>query len=357
MIKYQPMKQHRFTVIIACYQTEPYLPKALGSVAAQTCKDFEAICYVEESTDRSLEICREMSEKDSRFIVATGPKSGGVATTRNYGIEHASGEYLVVLDGDDWLEADALEKLSARIDAEGELDVIAFAATRTRTDPIDPTKAERLSNFRKEDSEVVFTGQDAIRRAKPAAGWFGNFTWLNAYRVQFLRDNHIRQTDGLLMEDVESTPRIWFAAKRFAYIDARLYVYRLRQNSITTASSLERVNTDTIRQFRALLQFVSENDIPNDILSIWCNQWVALIYVQLFYPGFAKRVSDESRRRSLAVLAEDGGLSAFRRAASRTSLPKRVAFPVFALAVKGWTAPAKLFFRAYYALADRKKSK
>ncbi len=80
------MNQPKFTVIIACYQTEPYLPKALESVASQTYKDFEAICYVEESTDRSLEICREMAEKDPRFIVSTGPKSGGVATTRNYGI-------------------------------------------------------------------------------------------------------------------------------------------------------------------------------------------------------------------------------------------------------------------------------
>ncbi len=354
MIKYALMSQPKFTVIIACHQTEPYLPKALGSVMSQTFADFEAICYVEESTDRSLEICREVAERDSRFVVATGPKSGGVATTRNYGIEHASGEYLVVLDGDDWLEIDALETLSARIDADGPLDVVAFAATRTRTDPIDPAKAERLANFPHTASEGVFTGADAIRRAKPAIGWFGNFTWLNAYRVKFLRDNAIRQTDGLLMEDVESTPRIWFAAKRFAFIDRSLYVYRLRPNSITTQSSMERVNTDTMRQVRGLTRFAAANDIPKDILSIWCNQWVALVYAQMFYPGFAKRVTDESRRRSMSVLLEGEGRAEFVRAVSHAARAKRIALPFFLLAARGWMAPAKMLFRVYYALAERK---
>ena len=52
-------EQPTFTVVIACYNTAPFLGKALGSVAAQTHRDFEAICYVEESTDESLAICRE----------------------------------------------------------------------------------------------------------------------------------------------------------------------------------------------------------------------------------------------------------------------------------------------------------
>ncbi len=76
----------------------------------------------------------------------------------------------MVLDGDDWLETNALEKIADKLDSTGELDVVAFAATRTRTDPIDQAKAERLSNFQKPESEGVYSGQDAIRRAKPGAG-------------------------------------------------------------------------------------------------------------------------------------------------------------------------------------------
>lgn len=93
----------RFTVAVSGYQNAPYLPKSLGSVKAQSFRDFEAICYVEESTDGSLEICRRLTADDPRFKVVSAPKSGTASATRNYAIDHAGGEYLVVLDGDDWL--------------------------------------------------------------------------------------------------------------------------------------------------------------------------------------------------------------------------------------------------------------
>jgi len=343
-----------FTVVASCHQTEPYLPRALSSVEAQTFRDFEAICYVEESTDRSEAICREFAARDERFRVATGPKSGAVATTRNYGIAHARGEYLVVLDGDDWLDPSALATLAARIDADGPLDVVAFAALFTRGDAPDSARAYRFSNFPPAAAEGVFSGADAIRRARPSSGRFGNFTWLNAYRTAFLRETGIRQTDGVLMEDVESTPRIWLAARRFAYIDKPLYVYRRRPESLTTAGSLERANSDTMRQIRSLLAFAASRDVPDDIRAIWADQWVALAYVQLFFPGFARRLDDAARKRSLAVLLDGDGKKMFVRAAAEAARPKRIALPFFLLAAKGWTAPAKLFFRAYYALAERK---
>ena len=69
-----------FTFVPAGHQTEPYLQKVLDSIANQTFRDFEVICYVEESTDRSPEICRAMVERDPKFEVATGHKSGAVAT-------------------------------------------------------------------------------------------------------------------------------------------------------------------------------------------------------------------------------------------------------------------------------------
>ena len=85
----------KFTIILSGHQTAPYLPKALNSIVAQTFKDFEVICHVEEPTDDSLAICRARAQTDARFKVVSAPKSGAVATTRNYGIDHATGEYLI----------------------------------------------------------------------------------------------------------------------------------------------------------------------------------------------------------------------------------------------------------------------
>ena len=227
-----------FTVVLSGYQTEPYLQKALDSVANQTFRDFEVICYVEESTDRSLEICRAMAERDPRFKVASGPKSGAVATTRNYGIDHASGTYLAAIDGDDWLMPDMLEKLAAKLEKTGMVDVLTFAAVSTDREDADPDHAKRFSNFRKADDEDgVFSGLDAIRRSGQNGGAIHNFTWLSVYRVEFLREHRLYQSDGLLMEDYEWNPRVWFFAKRVAFLDRSLYVYRRRPGSLTTEAS------------------------------------------------------------------------------------------------------------------------
>ena len=154
-----------FTIILAGYQTEPYLQKALDSIANQTFRDFECICYVEESTDRSLELCQAMVEHDSRFKVATGPKSGAVATTRNYGINHALGQYLAIIDGEDWFVPDMLEKLAEKLKITGEVDVLTFVAVSTEDENVDVEHSKRITNFRQSDETAVFTGLDAVRRS------------------------------------------------------------------------------------------------------------------------------------------------------------------------------------------------
>ena len=149
----------KFTVVISGYQTVPYLVRALDSVARQTWTDFEAICYVEESTDDSLALCEERAGSDARFTVVSAPKSGAVASTRNYAIDHARGEYLVVLDGDDWLSLHLLEKLSRKLEAVGPVDVLAFAGASTPDEASDLSRMPRLTNFgADDDASGVFSG-------------------------------------------------------------------------------------------------------------------------------------------------------------------------------------------------------
>lgn len=346
-----------FTVILAGYRSEPWLPKALDSVATQTFRDFEAICYVEDSPDRSLAICEDMVRRDPRFKVATGPKSGAVATTRNYGIDHAAGEYLVVLDGDDWIAPDMLEKLERKLRQTGPLDVLAFAAVATTDDTVDWAHALRLTNFRPSDEDGVFTGFDAIRRAGRNGGQMHNQTVLCAYRVAFLRQHALRQTDGLLMEDFESTPRIWFHAARFAYLDAPFYAYRRRANSLTSEAS-SRLVRDLARQLASLLAFADGHDVPNDILSVWSNQWVSILLWFLFHPASSRKVPDADRRLILRSLLSGDNAARFRKAVARASHPKRLALPLLRLAAAGWTFPAKCYFRSiYYPLVARRASK
>ena len=346
----------RFTVILSGYQTAPYLAKSLGSIAHQTFADLEAICYVEESTDDSLAICRRFAESDPRFKVATGPRSGAVATTRNYGIDHAAGEYLVVLDGDDWLVPDMLEKLDAELRKLGGVDVLAFAAVTTENEDADPHTCAKFTNFGPADAGKVFSGPDALRRAGRRGGEFRNYTWLAVYRTAFLREHRLYQSDGLMMEDLEHTPRVWFAAERIAYLDEVLYVYRRRPGSLTTQAS-PRLVMDLAHQLVSLLAFTESYPVPEDILVIWSNQWLTILFWFLFHPVSSRKVPDGERRKALSFLLAESG-PAVRRAFARASRPKRLALPLVQLAAAGWQFPAKFYFRRiYYPLAARRQAK
>lgn len=347
-------KAPKFTIVLSGYQTAPYLPKALDSILGQTFSDFEAICYVEESTDNSLAICQSYANRDSRFKVVSAPKSGAVATTRNYAISHATGEYLVVIDGDDWLRQDMLEKLDAKLKHTGEVDVVSFAAITTKSDEVNWLESNRLTNFRPADGESVFTGLEAIRRAGRNGGQMRNYTWLSIYRSAFLMENKLYQSDGRLMEDFGWSPRVWFFAKRFAYLDETLYAYRRRPGSLSTENS-PRVAGDVARQFRSLTDFAANSSAPADIMRIWANQWLSLLYWFLFHPVTSRKIPNHARSCALAVLFEGNGKAHFASLAALANAPKHIASHLVTLAASGWQYPAQLFFKKiYYPLVEHR---
>lgn len=344
----------KFTVVLAGYETEPYLPTALESISRQTFTDFEVICFVEESTDKSLEICQAMAERDSRFKVVSGPKTGAASTTRNYGIDHANGEYLVFIDGDDWLSNKMLEKLLEKLQGTGPVDVLAFTAISTEKDDVDWERNAKYTNFRAKDAEGVFSGLDAIRRVGSYGGGMNNYTWLCIYRVAFLREHHLYQTPGILMEDMESTPRIWFFAKTFAYLDEALYVYRRRPNSVMTQASA-RIIGDLAQQILSLITFIESHEIPDDILTIWCNQWLAIFFWLMFHPVSSQKIPDAERKQALNAILRSKAKATFKRMVARASMPKRIALPLIQLAAQGFQFPAKFYFRKiYYPLVARR---
>lgn len=98
------------SVIVAIYNAEKTLPRLLDSLCAQTMEDFEVLLLDDGSTDSSGSICDRYAEKDKRFKTFHKPNEG-IGATRQFGIEHASGEYTIHADADDWVEPDYLEQL------------------------------------------------------------------------------------------------------------------------------------------------------------------------------------------------------------------------------------------------------
>lgn len=98
------------SVIIPVYNVESYIEKCIKSVVSQTYKNLEVLLIDDGSTDNSGTICDEFANEDNRIIVYH-KKNEGLGLTRNFGLKHASGQYVLFIDSDDYIEIESISRL------------------------------------------------------------------------------------------------------------------------------------------------------------------------------------------------------------------------------------------------------
>jgi glycosyltransferase involved in cell wall biosynthesis len=98
------------SIIVATYNADNYLERCLNSIALQTMTDFEVIVIDDGSTDNTGMIADSFAKKDNRFSIIH-KVNGGVASARQAGIDNATGDYIIHVDSDDWVEPNMLEEL------------------------------------------------------------------------------------------------------------------------------------------------------------------------------------------------------------------------------------------------------
>ena len=114
------------SVAVAVYNSDAFLERAIESILNQTYRNLEVILVDDGSTDRCPEICDRYAKQDPRVRVIH-KKNGGLFSSRNVGMEQATGTYLAFVDGDDWLEPEMYEKmLSALKDQEADSSVFTY---------------------------------------------------------------------------------------------------------------------------------------------------------------------------------------------------------------------------------------
>lgn len=100
----------KVSVIVPIYKAEAYLHKCVDSILAQTFHNFEVLLIDDGSPDKSGKICDEYTKKDSRVRVFH-KENGGVTSARKYGLDNCNGEWVLLIDSDDYIEANTLELL------------------------------------------------------------------------------------------------------------------------------------------------------------------------------------------------------------------------------------------------------
>ena len=116
----------KVSFIIPVYKVEKYLPQCVESILNQTYKNIEVLLVDDCSPDGCPALCDEYANKDSRVTVFH-KLNGGLSDARNYGLEHAKGDYVVFMDSDDfWQKNTYLEELVEEINNSPECDFIGF---------------------------------------------------------------------------------------------------------------------------------------------------------------------------------------------------------------------------------------
>lgn len=230
----------RVTVLVAAYNAEKYLEACLDSLVNQTLKDIQIVCIDDASTDSTPEILNKYASQDSRIKILQRKENAGQAVARNMGIEVADGDYITMLDADDWFGADALEKAVNILDADPEtgsvlLKLVYVNGTEETPYPMRSDKKE-------------WSGEEAFRLS---LDWSVHGLYVSKAELfkRFLYDTSCR-----LYSD-DNTSRMHYLHSGKVKLCDGVYYYRQHGESMTSRVSARRIdlieaNTSMARQLR-----------------------------------------------------------------------------------------------------------
>lgn len=219
----------KFSIIVPVYKVEMYLNRCISSIVRQTYKNIEIILIDDGSPDKCPHICDKWREIDDRIKVIH-KKNGGLSDARNTGILEASGEYILFVDSDDYIEIDTCEKFYIS-GINQTPDIIVGNAKR-----IEKNNISLISHSSKGMRKQIYTGKDYLK-IELKENTMHMAAWLNLYNRKFLLDNKLKFQVGLLHEDEEFTPRVFLKAEKIIGTHIFFYNYVIRDDSITTSKN------------------------------------------------------------------------------------------------------------------------
>ena len=348
------MKGPFFSIIVPCCDVEPYVRECLDSVLKQDFADWECILGVEASKDGTEAVVREYAAKDPRFKVFTGPRSGSCSASRNTGIDTATGEYLIFLDGDDTIADGALRVIHDKIAARPGADI--YPCAMPVVDEVHGGEAPLRDNYPADFSDEL-TGPEATLMIYAKNRAPCPMLQLSVFRREFLVANGLKCLHGMKRQDSEFSPRALYFAKRVVPIHVPFYIYRIRANSVSMlAKRTDYFLKDYAAILKSLLAFHAkvsrEAGFDRRISSLWARHWLTWLCYYWFAPRVIKGTPRAQRMDTLRELFS-GGFGDFDSIVRSASVPRRVAALFVKLAVRHpsltWLSDA-FFRRAYYPL-------
>lgn len=214
------MERYKVSIVIPVYNVEKYLQECLDSVCNQTLRDIEIICVDDGSTDSSAQMLDERAAQDSRMKVIH-KENGGYGKAMNIGMQMASGKYIGIVEPDDYIELNMMERLYNT----AESNDVDFVKSDFWTFLGDDENRERKHN-RLVSADVYERVLTPLEDIDVFWGFVGN--WTGLYRKSFLEENGIRhnETPGASYQDQGFWFQVHVFAKSMYILSEAFYNYR-----------------------------------------------------------------------------------------------------------------------------------
>ena len=209
----------KVSVIVPVYNTEEYLARCLDSLCRQSLRDIEIVLVDDASTDSSGEICEAYAAKDARFRVIHHTDNRGVSVVRNTGIAHASGDYLMFVDSDDYVHEDFC-RLPYECAVKHRADLVMFGYIVIPPQGGKTTTNTVSNGFRTRDEAVDFSFSA-----------YGMVPVNKLYCKSLF--NGILYPEGMIYEDTATSYKLIWKAACIYCIREVLYYRCIRMGSIT----------------------------------------------------------------------------------------------------------------------------
>ena len=267
----------KVSIIIAAYNIQDYIMRCMKSVINQTFENIEIIVVNDGSTDNTLRILEQLEKHDDRIRVIT-QKNKGLMEARKTGLRYSTGEYLLFIDGDDWLELDCIEKLYNSA-IEQNVDILIYNFFRC----YDNSRKLGLG-FNYKDNNIILNPLKSL--------FIGNISpsiWTKFIRKEFIENNNVQFPEDIsFAEDLATVSSLFIFKPKIGVLSESLYNYYQREDSIT-----KQVSPKILEVNKAIL-FIKDQLIKNKIYDEYKSEFDRMIYFHLFLQRFltATKIQD-----------------------------------------------------------------
>lgn len=242
----------KISIVIPIYNAEKYLNMCLDSVITQTYSNLEIILINDGSKDSSLDICYRYKEKDNRIKVINN-NNHGVSYSRNCGISISTGEYIIFIDADDYIENNFIEKLITCNEYETyDLFISCY------TDFYD----ENIFKEQKLIDENILTfdlKKDYLNIVK-----YLRTPWGKIYKLNIIKENNIKfPEDYITAEDQIFNFMYLRYVKKYRFLNECLYFYRHENKDSLSSSKNYEAFISNIKKLNIEKIFLNEMNIEN----------------------------------------------------------------------------------------------